>query len=95
MGQPTPSSTIGVAENTTFDAGQDAPRPRPSAPPPTRADATQKHTPYGQTSLKITLRDPKYDPLKEVVVKISGRKVADVKGTKRLEKSVTGAPHHN
>jgi hypothetical protein len=27
---------------------------------------------------------PKYDPLKEVVVKIEGKKVADVKGVKRL-----------
>ncbi len=42
-----------------------------------------------QTSLKIKLRDPKYDPLKEVVVKLNGKKVADVKGTKRLKKGVT------
>jgi hypothetical protein len=42
-----------------------------------------------QTSLKIKLNDPKYDPLKEVVVKINGKKVADVKGVKRLKKGVT------
>ncbi len=39
-------------------------------------------------SLKIKLKDPKYDPLKEVVVKINGRKVADVKGVKGLKKGV-------
>ena len=42
-----------------------------------------------QTSLKIRFKDPKYDPLKEVVVKLNGKKVADVKGTKRLKKGVT------
>jgi hypothetical protein len=42
-----------------------------------------------QTSLKIKLRDPKYDPLKEVLVKINGKKVALVKGVKSLKKSVT------
>jgi hypothetical protein len=35
------------------------------------------------------LRDPKYDPLKQVVVKINGKKVADVKGVKRLKKGIT------
>jgi hypothetical protein len=42
-----------------------------------------------QTSLKISLKDPKYDPLTEVVVKIKGKKVADVKGVKRLKKGIT------
>jgi len=42
-----------------------------------------------QTSLKIKLKDPKYDPLKEVVVKINGKKVADVKGIKRFKQGVT------
>jgi hypothetical protein len=42
-----------------------------------------------QTSLKISLKDPKYDSLKEVVVKIKGKKVADVKGIKQLRKGVT------
>lgn len=42
-----------------------------------------------KTSLKIKLNDPKYDPLEEVVVKINGKKVADVKGVKRLKKGVT------
>jgi hypothetical protein len=42
-----------------------------------------------QTSLKIALKDPKYDPLKEVVIKIKGKKVADVKGIKRLKKGIT------
>jgi hypothetical protein len=42
-----------------------------------------------QKSLTIKLRDPKYDPLVEVLVKINGRKVADVKGVKRLKQGVT------
>jgi hypothetical protein len=42
-----------------------------------------------QTSLKIALKDPKYDPLTEVVVKLNGKKVADVKGIKRLKKGIT------
>jgi hypothetical protein len=41
-----------------------------------------------QKSLTIKLNDPKYDPLVEVLVKIKGKKVADVKGVKRLEKGV-------
>jgi hypothetical protein len=42
-----------------------------------------------QSSLTIKLKDPKYDPLKEVVVKIGAKKVADVKGVKRLKKGIT------
>ena len=42
-----------------------------------------------QTSLKIALKDPKYDPLTEVVVKLNGKQVADVKGVKRLKKGIT------
>jgi hypothetical protein len=42
-----------------------------------------------QTSLKIALKDPKYDPLSEVVVKLNGKKVADVKGVKKLKKGIT------
>ena len=41
-----------------------------------------------QKSLTIKLRDPKYDRLVEVAVKIDGKKVADVKGIKRLERGV-------
>jgi hypothetical protein len=45
-------------------------------------------------SLKIKLRDPKYDPLKEVIVRIKGKKIAVVRGTKKLKKgiSLTGLP---
>jgi hypothetical protein len=50
-------------------------------PPPTGC--------VSQTSLKISLKNPKFDPLKEVVVKIGRKTVADVKGVKRLKKSVT------
>jgi hypothetical protein len=42
-----------------------------------------------QSSLKIALKDPKYDPLTEVVVKLNGKRVADVKGIKRLKKGIT------
>jgi hypothetical protein len=42
-----------------------------------------------QASLKIKLRDPKYDPLAEVLVKINRKKVADVKGVKNLKKGIT------
>jgi hypothetical protein len=55
---------------------------------PSCADAAQ-NTPYGQTSLKIKLKDPKYDPLTEVVVKIGGKQVALVKGVKLLKKGIT------
>lgn len=41
-----------------------------------------------QSSLKLKLRNPKYDPLKEVVVRINGKKVADVRGVKHLKKGV-------
>jgi hypothetical protein len=48
-----------------------------------------------QSSLKIKLRDPKFDPLKEVVVHISGKKVASVKNVKKLKKGIqlTGLPN--
>ena len=52
-----------------------------SYPPPPAASP--------RASLKIALKDPKYDPLKEVVVKINGKKVADIKGVKTLKKGVT------
>jgi hypothetical protein len=51
-------------------------------------DRSKTH-PYGQASLKIVLRDPKYDPLKQVVVKINGKQVALLKGVKRLKKGIT------
>ncbi|MGA2164175.1 MAG: hypothetical protein ABSH36_06870 [Solirubrobacteraceae bacterium] len=41
-----------------------------------------------QKSLTIKLHDPKYDPLTEVLVKINGKKVADVKGVKLIKKGV-------
>ncbi len=41
-----------------------------------------------QKSLTIKLHDPKYDPLVEVLVKLDGKKVADVKGVKRIKKGV-------
>jgi hypothetical protein len=39
-------------------------------------------------SLKIALHDPKYDPLKEVVVKIGHKKIADVHGIDRLKRGI-------
>jgi hypothetical protein len=41
-----------------------------------------------RSSLKIKLRNPKYDPLKEVVVKVNGKKVKAVKGTEKLKKPI-------
>lgn len=41
-----------------------------------------------QGSLKIKINDPRYDPLKEVVVWIKRRKIADVRGAKRLKRSI-------
>lgn len=43
----------------------------------------------GQKSLKIKLHDPKYDPFKEVVVKIGAKQVADVRGVKRLRSPIS------
>jgi hypothetical protein len=39
-------------------------------------------------SLKIEIRDPKYDPLKEVVVKIKKHKVAEITGVQRLKHGI-------
>ncbi len=39
-------------------------------------------------SLKLKLRDPKRDPLKEVVVRIGARKVVDVRGVARLKQGI-------
>lgn len=41
-----------------------------------------------RSSLKIKLRSPKYDPLKEVVVKVNGKTVKTVKGTEKLIKPI-------
>jgi hypothetical protein len=40
-------------------------------------------------TLKIGLHNPTYDPLKEVVIRVNGRRVADVRGIKRLKRGVT------
>lgn len=39
-------------------------------------------------SLKIKLKNPKYDPLKEVVVKVNGKKVKTIAGTEKLKKPI-------
>jgi hypothetical protein len=39
-------------------------------------------------SLKIKLHDPKYDPLKELIVRVNGKKVLDVRSIKKLKKGV-------
>lgn len=39
-------------------------------------------------SLKIKFRNPKYDPLREVVVKVNGKKVKAVVGTEKLRKPI-------
>lgn len=42
-----------------------------------------------QSSLKIQLKDPTYDPLTQVVVKLNGKTVVSVKGVKRIKKGIT------
>jgi hypothetical protein len=39
-------------------------------------------------SLTIKLRDPKYDPLKEVVIWVNRKKVMDIRNVKKLKKSI-------
>jgi hypothetical protein len=41
-----------------------------------------------QSTLKIALRDPKYNALKEVVVSVNGKKVLTVRGIKRIKRGV-------
>jgi hypothetical protein len=38
--------------------------------------------------LKIKLSDPKYDPFKEVVIRVNGKKVIDIRGVKKLGKAI-------
>lgn len=39
-------------------------------------------------SLKIKLHPPKYDPLREIIIRVNGKKVADVRGNKKLKKAI-------
>jgi hypothetical protein len=41
-----------------------------------------------RTSLKLTLRNPKYDPLKEVSIRVNGMKIAAVRGSANLRKAI-------
>lgn len=41
-----------------------------------------------RTSLKLTLRNPKYDPLKEVSIRVNGMKIATVRGAVKLHKAI-------
>jgi hypothetical protein len=41
-----------------------------------------------QGMLAIKIKDPKHDQLKEVVIRVKKRKVADVRGVKRLERGI-------
>lgn len=41
-----------------------------------------------RNSLKIKLRNPQYDPLREVVVKVNGKKFKTVVGTEKLQKPI-------
>jgi hypothetical protein len=41
-----------------------------------------------RTSLKLTLRNPKYDPLKEVAIRVNGKKIATVRGSVNLHKAI-------
>jgi hypothetical protein len=41
-----------------------------------------------RTSLRLTLRNPKYDPLKEVSIQVNGKKIATVRGSVNLRKAI-------
>jgi hypothetical protein len=41
-----------------------------------------------RTSLKLTLRSLKYDPLKEVSIRVNGKKIAIVRGSANLRKAI-------
>jgi hypothetical protein len=41
-----------------------------------------------QGSLKIGVRDPRYDPLKEVIIRLKRRTIADVRGVQRLKRGI-------
>lgn len=41
-----------------------------------------------RTSLKLTLRSLKYDPLKEVWIRVNGKKIAQVRGSANLRKAI-------
>jgi hypothetical protein len=41
-----------------------------------------------RTFLKIRIRNPKYDPLKEILIKVNGRKVKLVVGAEKLKKPI-------
>jgi hypothetical protein len=71
------------------DLKQLAPAPgSPGSPPPVVVLPPAKAC-VAQSSLKIALKEPKFDPLTEVVVKIGSKKVADVKGIKKIKKGIT------
>ena len=88
--------------NSPLSAQHEHPPPPPpqsrgkDAPPPTHLKSHQparmrpKKTPdqFAQSSLKIALKDPKNDPLIEVLVKIGSKKLADVKGIKKIKKGI-------
>ena len=75
------ASPVGAARTPTAPphppyTGQGCPAPHAIDPPKTCADATQNTT-------------TKNDPLTEVLVKIGSKKVADVKGVKKIKKGIT------
>jgi hypothetical protein len=41
-----------------------------------------------RTSLKLTLRNPKYDPLKEVSIRVNGMKIAAIRGSVNLHRAI-------
>jgi hypothetical protein len=68
----------------------------PLASLPTPKTESEKPISFGSSanacvrvpSLKITLHNPKYDPFKRVVVWVNGKKVADVRGYKKLKRTI-------
>jgi hypothetical protein len=46
------------------------------------------HTCLRRGMLTIKIKDPKHDPLKQVVIRIKRRRIADIRGVKRLEHGI-------
>ncbi len=83
----------GFASGASYDCEESsplAPLPGSQATAPIKFQALVGVPSSGacRRSLTLTLRNPKYDPLKEVLVRVNGKKVADVRGNKRLQRKI-------
>jgi hypothetical protein len=77
-----PTAPLPVLSSASGSSGAELIAFRKAVGLPKAAVCVKRH------SLRIALHDPKYDPLKEAVVKIRGRKVADIRGVARLKRGI-------